>query len=421
MEDSTLAIESPSSSPSSLSLPVELEEPADEDHGFGFNLLYESSANTTSGLDALGFDEGLAGGRGENDDFGRHIHQDEGFFYPVVDFILHHVVQDEANRYGSVPASKAAVAALPTLPFSKDCFQEDDACCAICREVFEFGEEVKELPCQHIYHSGCILPWLELHSSCPLCRRDLPVEDAPGAYVEESMIPPTEAGEASLALFEISGEGIHVLSFVLFGAQTNEEENLQTHELTGDIELHGEERASAVADLENENEFSILDNQEARIDPKAGSGNLEASVALSMREEVVTDTRLTNHVETSRIDLSETVYSGDESALQYANGGFERSNNVTEGVQSTESTSQLTRAQFSTIDRLGSSIDRGTRGVQFTAFEDHDVSGLESSSGSSNLESSFAPRVRNFFSWVFGSPSHMVNSDGVNTGRHSFW
>ena len=50
--------------------------------------------------------------------------------------------------------------------------------CSVCHEDFEEAEEVIELPCQHCYHSDCILPWLETHNTCPVCRLDLPAEES---------------------------------------------------------------------------------------------------------------------------------------------------------------------------------------------------------------------------------------------------
>jgi Ring finger domain len=41
--------------------------------------------------------------------------------------------------------------------------------CSICTEDFETGENVRMLPCKHIYHRRCIDPWLlRFSGTCPL-------------------------------------------------------------------------------------------------------------------------------------------------------------------------------------------------------------------------------------------------------------
>ncbi|CAG7733892.1 unnamed protein product [Allacma fusca] len=45
--------------------------------------------------------------------------------------------------------------------------------CSVCWEDFCVGENVIRLDCEHIYHPDCILPWLKLHGTCPVCRKDL--------------------------------------------------------------------------------------------------------------------------------------------------------------------------------------------------------------------------------------------------------
>jgi len=40
-------------------------------------------------------------------------------------------------------------------------------------EDFQITETVRRLPCVHIYHENCIVPWLELHGTCPVCRKTL--------------------------------------------------------------------------------------------------------------------------------------------------------------------------------------------------------------------------------------------------------
>lgn len=42
--------------------------------------------------------------------------------------------------------------------------------CAICSSVFLINEPVTTLPCNHDFHTLCLIPWLRQKPTCPLCR-----------------------------------------------------------------------------------------------------------------------------------------------------------------------------------------------------------------------------------------------------------
>eukprot|EP01063_Lacrimia_lanifica_P018396 TRINITY_DN25317_c0_g1_i1.p1 TRINITY_DN25317_c0_g1~~TRINITY_DN25317_c0_g1_i1.p1 ORF type:complete len:317 (+),score=28.05 TRINITY_DN25317_c0_g1_i1:82-1032(+) len=45
--------------------------------------------------------------------------------------------------------------------------------CAVCLMEFEDGEELRALPCLHLFHSDCVDKWLKENAACPTCRADL--------------------------------------------------------------------------------------------------------------------------------------------------------------------------------------------------------------------------------------------------------
>ncbi|KAG2544955.1 E3 ubiquitin-protein ligase SIRP1-like isoform X1 [Panicum virgatum] len=115
---------------------------------FGRDDNQEESSNTSSGVSAADY-----------------------FLGPGLDILLQRLAESDLNRSGTPPAKKEAVAALPSVNI------KEVLGCSVCLEDFEMGAEAKQMPCQHKFHSQCILPWLELHSSCPICRFQLPTEE----------------------------------------------------------------------------------------------------------------------------------------------------------------------------------------------------------------------------------------------------
>ncbi|XP_054782886.1 E3 ubiquitin-protein ligase SGR9, amyloplastic-like [Prosopis cineraria] len=73
---------------------------------------------------------------------------------------------------GEVAASRAAVVALPRVEVRAGGRE-----CVICKEEMRVGRDVCELPCQHVFHWNCILPWLSKKNTCPCCRFRLPSDD----------------------------------------------------------------------------------------------------------------------------------------------------------------------------------------------------------------------------------------------------
>ncbi|KAM5292059.1 E3 ubiquitin-protein ligase Arkadia isoform 4-T4 [Ctenodactylus gundi] len=45
--------------------------------------------------------------------------------------------------------------------------------CTICLSVLEEGEDVRRLPCMHLFHQVCVDQWLITNKKCPICRVDI--------------------------------------------------------------------------------------------------------------------------------------------------------------------------------------------------------------------------------------------------------
>ncbi|PIA58583.1 hypothetical protein AQUCO_00500487v1 [Aquilegia coerulea] len=57
--------------------------------------------------------------------------------------------------------------------------------CPICLDAWEEGQRILVIPsCHHMYHLDCIRPLILQRSRCPVCRRQISLED--GAVADEN-------------------------------------------------------------------------------------------------------------------------------------------------------------------------------------------------------------------------------------------
>ena len=37
--------------------------------------------------------------------------------------------------------------------------------CTVCKDAFKVEDKLRKLPCKHLFHENCIIPWLKLVST----------------------------------------------------------------------------------------------------------------------------------------------------------------------------------------------------------------------------------------------------------------
>ncbi|XP_028852692.1 E3 ubiquitin-protein ligase RNF165 isoform X2 [Denticeps clupeoides] len=56
---------------------------------------------------------------------------------------------------------------------------DTDEKCTICLSMLEDGEDVRRLPCMHLFHQACVDQWLATSKKCPICRVDIETQLTP--------------------------------------------------------------------------------------------------------------------------------------------------------------------------------------------------------------------------------------------------
>jgi hypothetical protein len=78
------------------------------------------------------------------------------------------------------PASREVIHNLPCIQVSEEDLQDEcNRECCICFYEHKVGDlQVARLPCGHLFHQACITDWLAKKCTCPICRYELPSDNA---------------------------------------------------------------------------------------------------------------------------------------------------------------------------------------------------------------------------------------------------
>ncbi|KAE8037578.1 hypothetical protein FH972_010157 [Carpinus fangiana] len=110
------------------------------------------------------------------------------------------------EQRGPAPAPHSSIDAMPTIKIAQAHIRTDSHC-PVCKEKFELGSEARKMPCSHIYHSDCIVPWLVQHNSCPVCRVELPPQGIDSARGRRSRVRGNSGSSSSSSNYVNNSDG----------------------------------------------------------------------------------------------------------------------------------------------------------------------------------------------------------------------
>lgn len=87
--------------------------------------------------------------------------------------------------------------------------------CAICIDSLEPDDDVRMLPCTHVFHSDCVTPWLTTRRAiCPLCKADFYVPS--GEENEQAAVEPTQQQQQSMGVAFGMADGMPMYPWEVF-------------------------------------------------------------------------------------------------------------------------------------------------------------------------------------------------------------
>jgi len=104
------------------------------------------------------------------------------FINPFQRIVFFQSMQNQQPQ-GNPPASRDVLEKLKRFKMNQEYCKKDEKnnleypTCSICLAEIEQGAETVLIPCGHLFHDPCVVKWLKIHNTCPVCRYELPTDD----------------------------------------------------------------------------------------------------------------------------------------------------------------------------------------------------------------------------------------------------
>lgn len=123
--------------------------------------------------------DNLVATAGLNHELETYFDDDDDYLYSAeYETMFGQFTENESSLVGGSPASEAVIRNLPKLALTQEDVDGKDGLCPVCKDEFSAGNIATQLPCSHKYHTNCILTWLHVKNTCPVCRHELPADGA---------------------------------------------------------------------------------------------------------------------------------------------------------------------------------------------------------------------------------------------------
>ena len=109
---------------------------------------------------------------------------------PILGFLSNHnndnqfenflniIMSFDSMHKGNPPASENAINNLKKTEINKDNIKVyNEQTCNVCLENYKEGDISIKLDCGHCFHDKCIIHWLKMRNTCPVCRHELESND----------------------------------------------------------------------------------------------------------------------------------------------------------------------------------------------------------------------------------------------------